>query len=97
MNAAIVGFKVRGGEFKLAAYADDLLFFLTNPRSLIPIHWRSARVPSNVDWLKKVREICEMEETMVQESGRVEAFQDTWRPWLIFRYSQDYEDIMQKS
>lgn len=34
LNTAIRGFTVRDREFKLAAYADDLLFFLTNPNSI---------------------------------------------------------------
>lgn len=36
LNDAVRGFTVRDREFKLAAYADDLLFFLTNPTISIP-------------------------------------------------------------
>lgn len=35
-NTDITGFKVRDREFKIAAYADDLLFFLTNPVITLP-------------------------------------------------------------
>lgn len=35
-NSAISGFKVQDREFKIAAYADDLLFFLTNMTITLP-------------------------------------------------------------
>lgn len=36
MEQAIGGFQVANREFKIAAFADDLLFFLSNPRTSIP-------------------------------------------------------------
>lgn len=35
-NISISGFRVLDREFKVAAYADDLLFFLTNPHITLP-------------------------------------------------------------
>lgn len=35
-NNSIQGFKVKGKEFKVAAYADDLLFFITKPHTSLP-------------------------------------------------------------
>lgn len=35
-ESTILGFKVAGKEFKVAAYADDLLFFITNPHISLP-------------------------------------------------------------
>lgn len=36
MNTTITGFRVQDMELQLAAYADDLLFFLTNPTATLP-------------------------------------------------------------
>lgn len=35
-NINIKGFKVQNKEFKIAAYVDDLLFFLTSPVTSLP-------------------------------------------------------------
>lgn len=35
-NTAIQGFQIKNKEYKLAAYADDLLFFLTKPTTTLP-------------------------------------------------------------
>ena len=83
-------------QLTLQTYKHSLTKHLINAaRSLVPIHWRSTKIPTMIDWLKKVGAVWEMEDTVAQEHSRVEAFQTTWRPWIIFRYSQEYDDIMQ--
>ena len=79
-------------SFSLTRYKKSLTMHLLNAaKSLIPLHWNSAKVPTVSDWLHRVAEACEMEDTLAQDRGSVESFHDTWQHWFFFRYSQDYE------
>lgn len=66
---------------------------LNAAKVLIPTRWRTTRVPSIVDWLARVSEICEMEDTLAQASDRVDRFHKNWSPWFEFRYFETYIDL----
>lgn len=82
-------------NFSFQKYKRSLSRHMLNAaKSLLPIHCRSERVPSIVDWLNRVSDIHEMEETLAQANEKIESFHKTWQPWLIFKYYQAYENIM---
>lgn len=81
-------------NWSLKKYKHSLTKHLLNAaKSLIPIHWNSPRVPSITDWLHRVAEIYEMEDTLAQSTEQVERFHETWQPWTIFKYSEAFSDI----
>ena len=83
-------------SFSLTRYKTSLTKHLLNAaKSLIPLYWLSTRVPTVKEWIRKVAEVREMEDTLAQDRGTAEKFLDTWRPWSAFRFSKDFESIMQ--
>lgn len=78
----------------LKKYKNSLTKHLLNAaKSLIPIHWKSPRVPTVVEWLHRVTEMYEMEDTLAQSSEQVEKFHVDWQPWNVFKYSRAFVDI----
>lgn len=51
-NADILGFKVGDREYKVAAYAEDLLFFLNNPIISLPVLLKEFAIYVNISNLK---------------------------------------------
>lgn len=51
-NADIQGFKVGDREYKVAAYAEDLLFFLNNPIISLPVLLKEFAIYVNISNLK---------------------------------------------
>lgn len=90
LNAACCLLHIANFSFK--QYKHSLTKHLLNAaKSLIPLHWNSPRVSSISEWLNRVKDICEMEDTLTQDRGHVERFHKTWQPWFTFKYSQDFE------
>ena len=80
-------------NFSLKRYKNSLTRHLLNAaKSLIPLYWRSQRVPSIAEWLRRVSEVHGMEETLAQASDRVDKLHKIWQPWVAFRYSSAYPD-----
>ena len=67
---------------------------LNAAKALIPIFWKTTKVPTITQWLEKVSEIREMEDTLTQASDNVDKFHETWSPWFEFRFSKAYEALM---
>ena len=75
----------------LKRYKNSLVRHLLNAaKSLIPLYWKSQRVPSVAEWLRRVSDVHAMEETLAQASERVEKRHKIWQPWVAFRYSSAY-------
>lgn len=84
-------------SFSLTRYKHSLTKHLLNAaKSLIPLHWNSTRVPSISEWLQRVADVCEMEDTLAQDRGSVVSFHETWQPWFAFRFSREYETVMHR-
>ena len=82
-------------SFSLTRYKKSLTKHLLNAaKSLIPLYWNSSRVPSVREWLNRVDDVYEMEDTLAQDRGTATNFHDTWQIWLIFKHSSDYDKIM---
>lgn len=70
-------------NFPLKRYKNSLTKHLLNAaKALIPLHWRTSRVPPISDWLTRVSEICEMEDTLAQANDRIDRFHKTWNRGL---------------
>ena len=67
---------------------------LNAAKTLIPIHWKSPRVPTIAQWLGRISEICEMEDTLAQASDGIDKFHETWSPWFEFRFSDTYKTLL---
>lgn len=67
---------------------------LNAAKALIPLYWKSTRIPTIQECLRKVSEICEMEETITQTGDSTERSHDTWPPWFLYKYSQAYLDLI---
>lgn len=68
-------------------------YLLNAAKSLILLFWRSNSIPSIRDWLHRIKDICDMEETIAQSNDRHERYHKTWSPWFAFKYSQEYERL----
>lgn len=66
---------------------------LNAAKSLIPGLWNMSLSPSISEWLQKISEIYEMEDTLAQSNELVEMFHKTWQPWIVFRYSKAFSNI----
>lgn len=75
-------------------YKNSLSKHLLNAaKALIPLFWKSSRVPSIQDWLHRIADVCSMEETVAQSCDNTERFHKTWTPWFLFRSSQAFDDL----
>lgn len=67
---------------------------LTSAKLLIPRHWKSSHSPTVVKWLAVVEEIYNMEELAAISRDSIDKFNKQWSPWLIFRYSTSYTQLV---
>lgn len=90
-----VGCLLHVSDLPIKKYKHLLSMHLLNAaKALIPLYWKSTHIPTIQDWLRKVSEVCEMEETIVQSGDNTERFHNKWSPWFIYKYSQAYIDLM---
>lgn len=81
-------------NFLVQKYKNSLSKHLLNAaKSLIPLFWKSASTPSIRDWLHRITDICDMEETTAQSNDTIELYHKTWSPLFAFKYSQEYENL----
>lgn len=81
-------------EFPIRKYKYSLSKHLLNAAKALSISlfWKLNRMPTVQEWLYKISEICDMQETIAQSGDNVVRFYKTWSPWYIFKYSQAYSD-----
>lgn len=78
----------------LQKYKRSLSKHLLNAaKSLIPLYWKSTKIPSIKEWLHRITDIRDMEETIAQSNDAIERYHQTWSLWFAFRYSQEYEKL----
>lgn len=66
----------------LSHYKHSALPHLLNAaKRLILIHWKSLRIPSELDWLGKVTKIMEAKEWVATCKGTRERFDAIWASW----------------
>lgn len=82
-------------NFPYKRYKKSLTKHLLNAaKALIPLQWKSTQAPLVKEWLQTISEICRMEDLLAQSTDSIERYHKTWTPWLIFKFSAAYEQIM---
>lgn len=51
---------------------------------LIPIHWKTPRIPTRAEWVALVNQIKAAEEWMAQYKDRYEKFYSMWATWITY-------------
>lgn len=82
-------------NFPYKRYKKSLTIHLLNAaKALIPTRWKNTQAPSIKEWLRKVSEICRMEDFLAQTSDSIERYHKIWTPWLLFRFSSTHDSLM---
>lgn len=47
--------------------------------------WKSFNIPTIQEWLHRITEVCQMEETVAQSTNNTDHYHKTWSPWFTVR------------
>ncbi|CAH2284932.1 Hypothetical predicted protein [Pelobates cultripes] len=67
----------------LTTYKKAIIPYLINAaRSLIPTFWRQTSAPATTDWITRVEDIRNIEETILAARRWSQTYQKIWYHWI---------------
>lgn len=82
-------------DFSYKTYKKSPIRHMLNAaKSLIATNWHSTRIPSTQHWLRKIKNIYDMEETLAIKRENEASFLKIWYSWTVFTFSPEYKSLM---